>query len=243
MSTLPLWAVFGVGLLTGIVTLVGGTLVLRFSSALDLLVGFSSGAIIGVALFDLLPEALDLAATEHTALSVTTALAMGFALYLTLHRASVLIRKDSGHHRHFAPAALTLHSLLDGVGIGLAFHVSTAAGFIVAAGVLAHDAIDGANTVVASLSNGVRGSIARTWLAADSGAPLAGILLASTITIPASSLAILLAGFAGAFLYIGASELLPLSHDIRPRMSTVGTTAAGLALIYIAAWLASPRGN
>ena len=48
-----------VGVFTSAATLFGGGLALRFRSALTLFLGFSSGAVIGVALFDLLPEALE----------------------------------------------------------------------------------------------------------------------------------------------------------------------------------------
>jgi ZIP family zinc transporter len=99
-------------------------------------------------------------------------------------------------------------------------------------GVLAHDFIDGANTVTVSLSSGSPIPTARAWLAADAAAPLAGILVAGAITVPRFLLAVLLAVFAGFFLYIGASELLPRSHARRPRVSSVVATGAGLALIY-----------
>ncbi len=241
MSSAPVWAVFAVGLLSGAVTLVGGGLVLRFTSALDLLLGFSSGSIVGVALFDLLPEALDVAGQRHSPLSITSAVAVGFTLYLTMDRGAAILARGSRRLGHFAPAALTLHSFLDGLGIGFAFHISPTAGVIVAIGVLAHDLIDGANTVVASLSSGASGSIARSWLVADALAPLGGILLASTIALPVFSLAIMLAVFAGFFLYIGATELLPLSHTRRPRISTIAATGSGLAFIYAVIWLASLR--
>jgi ZIP family zinc transporter len=231
-----------VAFLTGIVTLLGGTLALRFRSALDLLLGFSSGSIIGVALFDLLPGALDLAGEKHGALSITSAIAAGFALYLTADRASFIFAADSSGRHHFAPAALTLHSFLDGLGIGLAFHVSSAAGVIVAIGVLAHDLIDGANTIVVTLSGGARKSIARSWLVADAVAPSLGILLGSVIAIPDFSLAIMLGLFGGFFLYVGASELLPRSHSRSPRMSTIAATLAGLAFICAVTWLAGGRG-
>jgi ZIP family zinc transporter len=99
-------------------------------------------------------------------------------------------------------------------------------------GVLAHDFIDGANTITLSLSSGSGVPTAQAWLAADATAPLAGILVASAITVPPFSLAVLLATFGGFFLYIGATELVPRSQAQRPRLSTVAATAAGLALIY-----------
>jgi zinc transporter ZupT len=242
MSSVTLLPVLAVGLLTGIVTLLGGVFVLRLRSPPDLLLGFSSGSIIGVALFELLPEALELAGNKYTALTVTGAVGAGFAIYLMASQASLLVASGSTGHRHFAPATLTLHSFLDGLGIGLAFHVSSTAGVIVAIGVLAHDLIDGANTVTLSLSSGAPSSIARSWLGADALAPLAGILLSSTLVISAFSLAIMLAIFAGFFLYIGATEILPRSNAQRPRLSTIGATATGLLFIYAIAWLASVRG-
>jgi zinc transporter ZupT len=228
-----------VGVVTGSATLLGGALALRFRSALGWLLGFSSGAIVGVALFDLLPEALDLAGERHSHFSITTAVAIGFGLYLVADRASVLMNGAAGGQRgHFAPASLTAHSLMDGLGIGLAFQVSTAAGLIVALAVVAHDILDGANTVTLSLAGGSGTRTARGWLFADSAAPLVGIGLARLISIPTFTLAVLLGMFAGVFLYIGASELLPLSHDRRPRLSTIAATGAGFLFIYLVIRLA-----
>jgi ZIP family zinc transporter len=223
-----------VGLVTGAATLLGGGLALRFRSGLGLLLGFSSGAVIGVALFDLLPEALDLGGEGHSHLSITTAVAVGFGLYLIADRGLVVVSGGTGRHRgHFAPASLTAHSLMDGLGIGLAFHVSSAAGLIVALAVLAHDFLDGANTVTLSLAGGSGTRTARGWLVADAIAPLVGIGIARLISVPTFVLAVLLGVFAGFFLYIGASELLPRSHDRRPRLSTIAATGLGFAFIYL----------
>lgn len=233
------WTVLLVGVLTGSATLVGGNVVLRYNRALPLLLGFSSGAVIGVALFDLLPEALDLAGEQHSHLSITTAAAAGFVLYFLMGRTAGALTGGTSGHRHFAPASLTLHSLLDGLGIGLAFHISSAAGIVVAAAVLAHDSVDGANTVILSLAGGGGRPRAKWWLAADAIAPLAGIALASVLVIPNFALALLLGVFAGFFLYIGASELLPLSHVRRPQLSTLAATVAGMAFIYAVIGLAN----
>ncbi len=239
MSPAPERLLLIVGVVTGSATLLGGALALRFRSALGWLLGFSSGAIVGVALFDLLPEALDLAGERHSHFSITTAVAIGFGLYLVADRASVLMSGATGGQRgHFAPASLTAHSLMDGLGIGLAFQVSTAAGLIVALAVVAHDILDGANTVTLSLAGGSGTRTARGWLFADSAAPLVGIGLARLISIPTFTLAVLLGIFAGVFLYIGASELLPLSHDRRPRLSTIAATGAGFLFIYLVIRLA-----
>jgi ZIP family zinc transporter len=222
-----------IGLATGAATLFGGVLALRYRSALGLFMGFSSGAVIGVALFDLLPEALDLAGTRFQALTMTTVVAIGFAAYLAVDRLAMIVADASQSPRgNFGPASLTAHSLMDGLGIGFAFQVSSAAGMIVAFAVLAHDFVDGANTVTLSLAGGSDPAIARRWLLADAAAPLAGLLIARELAVPAALLAMILAVFAGFFLYIGASELLPRTRDLRPLASNVAATSLGLALIY-----------
>lgn len=222
-----------IGLATALATLFGGAIALRFRAALGLFLGFSSGAVIGVSLFDLLPEAFELGRSAHSALTMTTALAIGFGLYLTVDRTSLILTgADGGSRRHLGPSSLTLHSLMDGLAVGMAFHINTAAGLVVACAVLAHDVLDGANTVTLSLAGGAGAGTARRWLAADALAPLFGIAVARLIDVPAGLLSLLLAVFSGFFLYIGASELLPRSHQSRPHLSTLGATGLGLVFIY-----------
>jgi ZIP family zinc transporter len=44
-------------------------------------------------------------------------------------------------------AGLSLHSFIDGLGIGLAFHLGTSTGLLVFLAVVTHDFADGMNTV------------------------------------------------------------------------------------------------
>src|SRR5689334_10554365 len=67
-------------------TILGGTFALRFKDKLHLILGFSAGAVIGVAFFDLLPEAIKLAGDTHGASFVTTITALGFIVYTILDR-------------------------------------------------------------------------------------------------------------------------------------------------------------
>lgn len=240
MNTAHLWFALLVGACTAAATFVGGTLAIRFRSTQGLLFSFSSGAVIGVALLDLLPEALDLVGPTISVLSVTTATACGFAGYFLLDRSSLIVfGSRDGHGRHLGPGSLSTHSLMDGLGIGLAFQVSSAAGVIVAIAVLAHDFLDGANTVTLSFAGGGGVPAARRWLVVDALAPLLGIMLARLLVVPESILGLLLAVFAGGFLYIGASELLPRSRDGDAGLARVGATGLGLAFIYVVVRLAA----
>jgi zinc transporter ZupT len=223
-----------IGLAAGLATLLGGWLALRFGSRIHLVLGFSAGAVIGVALFDLLPEALRLARATGNPALVTGVVALGFFGYLLIDRALLIFStRDLGHRGHLGAGSLTIHSFLDGLAIGLGFQVSTAVGAVLAIAVLAHDFSDGINTVNLSLVGSASRGAARRWLLADALAPLGGILVSRFIAAPPGALAIIIAAFAGFFLYIGASELLPDSHHRHPRAWTTIATLIGAGLIYV----------
>ena len=227
-----------VGVFTSAATLFGGGLALRFRSALTLFLGFSSGAVIGVALFDLLPEALEAGRRVYSDLAITTATGIGFAAYLALDRLPLLMGDGRSARGRLGPGSLTAHSLMDGFGIGVAFQASAAVGWVVAIAVLAHDFLDGANTVTLSLDGDPSEARARRWLAADALAPLVGIGLSSLVEVSGAVLSLLLGLFSGFFLYIGASELLPRSQTGRPKLSALGATGLGMTFIYVVVRLA-----
>jgi zinc transporter ZupT len=192
--------------------------------------------VIGVALFDLLPEALQLGAKVAAPAVVLGLTGAGFCAYMLLDRG--LKAAAEGRGGHLGPASLTAHSLLDGLGVGLAFQVAPAIGVVVAVAVLAHDFADGVNTVTLSLTGGGGPRRARGWLIADALAPLVGIGLTRLFAAPAGPLGLAIAVFAGFFLYIGASELTPASHRAWPRVWTSLATLAGMAIIWTAVRLA-----
>src|SRR5665213_1546675 len=81
---MPPLAILGLALLTALITMTGGLLALRLKKHLPLALGFSAGAVIGVAFFDLLPEAFALGKGD-TSLTVGAA-AVGFFLYAVIDR-------------------------------------------------------------------------------------------------------------------------------------------------------------
>jgi ZIP family zinc transporter len=135
-------------------------------------------------------------------------------------------------------SSLSFHSLLDGMIIGLAFQVSTAVGLIVTVAVLTHGFSDGINTVNMILKNGGDKKQAWRWLTLDAIAPTIGIISTLFFTLPATTLGILLALFAGFFLYLGASDLLPESHHAHPTIWTTFMTILGMLVLFSAIKLA-----
>jgi ZIP family zinc transporter len=217
-------------------TLCGGLLALRLRDKLHLILGFSAGAVIGVAFFDLLPEALGFGAQSHTAGAILSWTAAGFLLYLVLDRV-LSFHGDMATRGRFAAGVLCVHSLLDGVAIGVAFQASHSIGITVAIAVLTHDFSDGINAMNVVLKNRGGRNQGLRWLLLDATAPVIGIAATHFIQIPAASFGAGLALLAGFFLYIGASDLIPESYHAHPKFLTTGMTLAGAAALYAATTL------
>ena len=213
----------------------GGLLALKLKSLLPIAVGFSAGAVIGVAFFDLAPEALAAGQGIYDARTLLTVAAAGFFLYAVLDR--MVARHDcagqAGPKRGMMGAAsFSAHSVLDGFAMGVAFHAGREIGLAVAAAVLSHDFADGLNTVTVVTRNGGSRGFALRWLALDAAAPVLGASLSLLVAPGANVLAFLLAVFCGLFLHIGASDLLPESHRAFPRPTTTLATLTGAAFLY-----------
>ncbi len=225
-------------------TFTGGLLALRFRDKLHLVLGFSAGAIIGVAFFDLLPEAIELAESVYDISTITACVALGFVIFMIIDRFVAPHHhgddhcENESHRGRIGAGSISIHSLLDGIAIGLAFQVSTAVGIIVAIAVLTHGFSDGINTVGLIIKNGGSIKKALRWLVVDALAPVVGIIVSTFIVLPGSVLGIILSLFCGFFLYLGASDLLPESHHQHPTFWTTFMTILGIAVLYTAITLA-----
>jgi len=226
-------------------TLAGGALALRLHDRLHLILGFSAGAVLAAAFFDLLPEALRLAGAGSDPATGIAIAALGFFTYTVLDRL-ILLHAHHDHEGH-APmtgrrwsgaGSLSLHSLMDGFAIGIGFRASPAVGIVVAAAVLAHDCSDGTNTVGIVLRHGGKKREAYRWLIVDAVAPVVGAVLSLFIALSTPAVSVMLALFAGFFLYIGASDLLPESVHEHPKFLTTLMTLLGAGLLYIVVRLA-----
>ena len=221
----------------------GGLFALRNRDRLHRILGFTAGVLLGVVAFDLLPEVHQLViATGADFTAPMIALVAGF---LAFHIVEKLTLIHSGHEDEYAPGhhhpqlgvvsavALSAHSFLDGVGIGLAFQVSATAGFAVALAVIAHDFSDGLNTVTLMLVHGNTSSRSLWLLVLDATAPLLGAASTLLFHLPDKKLLLYLGFFTGFLLYIGASDILPEAHANHPSRLTLLLTVAGAILIFI----------
>jgi ZIP family zinc transporter len=87
------------------------------------------------------------------------------------------------------------------------------------------------------LKNGQSEKKALLFLFMDGLAPLLGVLLTSVIIFPQKILAILLAVFAGEFIYVGAASLLPESQEHSILKIAVAATLGFLFIFMITTFL------
>ena len=230
-----------VSLSTFFSTLFGGLFALRHSKRLHLIMGFTAGVLVSLVAFDLLPEIFSLV-TEQKISSVgpMVALVGGFLLFhiaeksMLIHHAQ---REEFSDNKHptvgiLSALALSGHSFLDGVGIGLGFQVNAAVGIVVAIAVIAHDFSDGLNTVTLMLVHRNTNRRAIGLLLLDAIAPVLGALSTLLFSIPDAWLPIYLGFFAGFLLYIGASDILPEAHSERSTPATLLLTVLGAAFAF-----------
>ncbi len=168
-----------------------------------------------------------------------TLVGAGFVFFFLAERALVLHHRDDDAHIHahakvgaLGAAGLSVHSFIDGLGIGLAFGLSTETGLLVFVAVVAHDFADGLNTVGFVLRQSGDRARAIRWLAIDAAAPLAGAIVGTMLSISEKGLGGLLAVYAGFFLFMGATDLLPHAHE-HPSVKRVALTLAGFAAIFL----------
>jgi zinc transporter ZupT len=138
----------------------------------------------------------------------------------------------------YGAAELALHSFIDGFSIGIGFHFDFQIGIVVALAVILHDFPDGMNTVTVMLNSGNSLKSSMRMLMLDAVAPVIGAIASIFIRSLDHYLVYLLPFFAGGFLYLGASDLLPEAHEeISPAIafiiSVVGFLAVFLATRFI----------
>lgn len=235
--------VFILSLLTFFSTTLGGLFAIKHREKLHFIMSFTAGVLIAVCFFDIVPELFSLIETNK--LDPTPPLLMLVFGFLAIHILEKFAVIHAGHeeeyavHDHKHPSVgvigatgLSFHSLLDGVGIGLGFHVSPHVGILIAIAVIAHDFSDGLNAVTLMLVNKNTIRKALVFLALDALAPILGALSTFIFTIPQNILPLYLGFFAGFLLYIGASDLLPEAHSKHSSWKMVGLTVLGVLFIF-----------
>lgn len=224
-------------------TLAGGLLATKFRVKIDYFTAFAAGILIGVPLLELLPESLNLAVKIKLPIEYVMYITiLGFIFlfilerYISVHR---LCEEDVCRNvRHpkgglYGAIELSAHSFMDGFAIGVGFQFNFSVGIIIAIAVISHDFSDGLNTVTLMLKTGNSLKSTLRMLVIDAITPFMGVMTTLFINFPEELLIFILPFFAGSFLYLGASDLLPEAHEKNPSIITLVLSLSGILIVAI----------
>ncbi|OGR86792.1 MAG: hypothetical protein A3A86_06990 [Elusimicrobia bacterium RIFCSPLOWO2_01_FULL_60_11] len=197
------------------------------------ILAFASGVLLGVSFIHILPEASSL--DPHlSGLGVLTAFLLIFIVegFTMIHSCSEFAEECPIHIVGWtAFGALTLHSLIDGLAIAVAFRSGTAIGEAVTVAILVHKFTDGLTmtgllTAAHYERNKCLAIVGLLALATPLGV---AVFWPFTASVSSSAMGWLFGFIAGIFFYVGASDILPRIHKVRD-VYCLGSFAAGLVL-------------
>jgi len=228
---------------TVMATTAGGVLAFRSRDRFHLVLGLSAGLLLGLVGFDLLPEVFTMNTDLIGGVPVVSLAILGGFLFLHILERSFgshePVDSDYGHdHDHHSISgtlgalAMGGHVFLDGVGLGVAFRVSTSLGIAVFLAVVVHAFSDGLNTVSMLVKGGHWTKSSKYLLAVDAVARIGGATIGTYLALNDKYLALYLALFSGFVIYIATSHILPEAHSRHESRWTLVLTGLGVLIMW-----------
>jgi zinc and cadmium transporter len=209
-------AIAGLSTLLGIaLVIINEERVVRYSHYVN---SFAAGLILGVAFFHLFPESLEL--SQNALLYIF----LGFLVFylleslMVLHSGSEIHFKGKRNPKHTKGmvmfSGLFFHSLLDGIIIGVGFEIDPKVGLLTSLGIIMHEVPEGVTSFSLLIASITRNTALKMSIAVALATPLGALIsLAFIGGLSESTVGLLLAMAGGSFLYIGASDLIPETHE------------------------------
>lgn len=228
--------------IAGVATLAGISLVrwkrdlmVKYSHYVN---SFAAGALITIALANLIPEAVEL--SRHALLTVLGAFIVFYLLEaaLVFHSGSVIHFHEGcpvpSHSKGLVIfSGLFLHSLIDGFVIAVGFGVSLKLGLFAAAGVILHELPEGVTSFALLLRSMEEKKALILSVAVALATPVGALIVLGPIgSLSESGLGLMMAVAGGSFLYVAASVLIPETHE-RDVVQNVIFFLAGCGLLYL----------
>ena len=244
-----------------IATFAGGVLSVLISAALTIavlsrvvrhLVSLSTGALLGTALLDILPEAFESHASAH---NLFLTLLAGLLLFFLLEKAELYRHghhheSDDHHHHHGFDEGQagrggwsvlvgdSIHNFTDGVIIAAAFLADTRLGVITSLAIVAHEIPQEVGDYIVLLNAGLSRMRALVYNAVSGMASVLGGVLGYFLVGPWTELfPYLLVIAASSFIYVAVADLIPqLQHrlTLRETLWQLAWLGTGLGLIALA---------
>lgn len=235
-----------IAIITFISTFVGGLFALKYIKKINLIIAVTAGVILGLLVFDVIPEVFDLAKTNEVSFLIPILfILLGFFIFHAIENLFLIHScgdKNYNKHQHthlgvISSTLLIIHSFLDGVGIGTSLNISFALGVLVAVAVIGHDFADGVNTVSLLLLHNNTKKRAIYFLIIDSVAPILGLLVSLYVQLPLLFVLLYLSYFTGSLLYIAFSEIIPQAHANNGFIKTFLLTLFGLIFMGLLSYI------
>ncbi|MFA6908153.1 MAG: ZIP family metal transporter [Candidatus Micrarchaeia archaeon] len=212
-------------------------------TAMFLLVGFSTGAILGAAFFDLLPESIGAVGAQGALAAAFAGMVAGFVMEKVIHLHHHHHVDHAGEHKHpLGPLMLAggaMHSFFDGVAIAAGFMAGAPVGITTTIAVIFHELPHGIGNFSLLLYSGYgrRRALLLNFLTALSS--VAGGLLFYFFANEVKGLeAYALAFTAGTFIYIASADLFPELHKekgVKGSLWQLACILSGALLIWLLA--------
>lgn len=221
-------------------------------------VSFALGALLSVALLDLLPDALHAVGDQHTESLLATVLTgiLGFFLLekMLLWRHCHTHNCETHTEEHFHQPAGTLivvgdalHNFIDGILIAAAFLTDVKLGVLTSLAVAAHEIPQEVGDFAILLQSGYGRRKALLYNLLSSLSTLVGGVLAYySLEHVHAALPYFLALAAASFIYVAVADLIPNLHQRttgRAAIEQIGLISAGVMVIYLAHSYAEPPSN
>lgn len=222
--------------------LIGGYIAIRNRNNLQITMAITSGLVLGLVAFGLLPEVFEGAdATGIDPIWVMVLFVVGFMFFHAIEKLTMVHHSDETSyqehdHSHLGIAralALIGHSLLDGLSIGVAFQINPTVGYSVALAVIGHRFADGFDTASFMLFSGNKLSRVKQLLLLVVIMPVVGGLLSFALPLSELALTLYLGFFAGLLMYIAAGSILPQAHSKDRSKLLLVLTLAGAGFMFV----------
>lgn len=244
-------------LIGGVVSLIGGVLLLSSKKSADILakyaMPFAGGALLAAVFLDLLKEGIEVSGADSVLLAALAGVVIFFLAEGFLH----------WFHHHHSPdekadstvplivAGDTIHNAMDGVAIGAAFLVSVPTGIITTFAVAAHEIPQEIGDFGLLLGKGMhRKKVLLVNILSALATTVMAVLtfaVGSKETLPIGLLLGLSAGF---LLYIAVSDVIPTIHshsktkhkpfDLQALLLIIGVVTVGLAIHFTHSYIEEP---
>jgi zinc and cadmium transporter len=202
------------------------------------LMPLAAGIILAIAFLHLIPESLEL--NKNAILYVFG----GFLLFYLLESSIIVHAGPELHHiehtgeekmqtsAQMAFLGLLLHSLIDGIIIGVSFQVDKNIGMLTTFSIIMHELPEGITTYSLMILNETRDRAMKKSCAVALATPVGAML--SLLFIKNMSepvMGILMAVASGTFIYVAAADLIPETHNHKG-WSNIFLLFLGIGLIF-----------